>query len=1140
MSPTEHSEPKLINGRYALTNDAPRQGGMSIVRKAFDLQESRFCAIKRMKGHEQDLRWKDSFHREYSALTDLSGHPNIVSLYDAGSDDQGFFMVLEWVPDNLVDWVGSRGRFDWAQFYQLLGRPLLDALAFAQNRRWHHRDIKPQNILVDEKGVPKISDYGIARHLDSPKLGVTFGSFRSEPFTPPENDSGPWIGSRDCFSWAALAVYCLTGSIPKDYGDLTEAAAGFDRDIVPVSLLLQALSAKPEERPPLASAMFADFEAHWEQYKLHAAEIKRVHLQFDAETLRRLLRAIDGADRADAEQYVLHELNELDVGLRYVAGTDPSETLIRVFAVTWIFELARSQQRDRLVVRRAFQSKAGEVERYRDNAYRAPLEFAFGEPADAAASSFIIDEVFLQAEAYEVEARDKLLLAQRERIFRTWYAFLRAKADFEARRENAVPFVDRSVGERSVSLTTELPAPIEIVGQSRLIKSAGGGHVFCDVIDVNLDEVVVTVTSGDAASIPRAGRLELNTIAAERAIERQRRALDAVNYNRAVSGRLRPILLDPSCGLAPSPVRNLKVSGDGFDPEKIRVLESAVGVREALAIQGPPGTGKTRLIEEIIVQYFALNPNHRLLLSSQTHVALDNVIERIHHRMSSLEIVRIGRLDDPKISAISKNLILDRKVEEWSRQVKQRAREFMSRWAEERGIDSGSIQVGMLVERLILLLQQRAKFRAAMTAANSQVRAIRQREERKLEETGSAESSDISTDSVEAEQNLASIRRGLSDADQLIGEIRERLRALGGYGVELAGQSEASELAEWPEVLLGDGEEQRQCRDLLELQEEWMLRVGSSSEFHAPMLTSAQIVAGTCIGMASVRGMGEVAYDLCIVDEASKATATEILVPMARSRKWILVGDPAQLPPFFEDNSITRLADFDETEVKETILDRFLRGLPEHSKTVLENQYRMVKAIGDLISHSFYQGKLSSPKIKPDITLPGAFPKPITWLSTSACADSREIRRGQSFYNDAECRAVREALSQIDFVARRRRATYSVALIAGYVAQVKALQDVIRGQEWTGLQIACSTVDAFQGSEAEICIYSVTRSNRDGRLGFLREKPRLNVALSRGRSVLIIVGDDDFCRSIQGENPFRTILDFFEINTVECERRLVQ
>jgi hypothetical protein len=202
----------------------------------------------------------------------------------------------------------------------------------------------------------------------------------------------------------------------------------------------------------------------------------------------------------------------------------------------------------------------------------------------------------------------------------------------------------------------------------------------------------------------------------------------------------------------------------------------------------------------------------------------------------------------------------------------------------------------------------------------------------------------------------------------------------------------------------------------------------------------------------------------------------------------------------------------------------------------------MVKAIGELISYAFYDGKLNSPKTRPDVTFPGAFPKPVTWLSTSEMPDSTESRRGQSFYNDAECRVVRDALAQIDFIARRRGRTYDVALIAGYVSQVKALEDVIRDRlhEWSGLSIKCSTVDAFQGSEAEVCIYSVTRSNKNGRLGFLREKPRLNVALSRGRSALIIVGDDLFCRGIVGENPFRKVLDFIESNTASCERRSIK
>jgi hypothetical protein len=78
-----------------------------------------------------------------------------------------------------------------------------------------------------------------------------------------------------------------------------------------------------------------------------------------------------------------------------------------------------------------------------------------------------------------------------------------------------------------------------------------GHHVFCDVIDVNLDEVIVVVTFGGTEKIPRRGRLEVNTVAAEKAIERQRRALDAVNYQRAANPRLKELLVEPGSARAP-------------------------------------------------------------------------------------------------------------------------------------------------------------------------------------------------------------------------------------------------------------------------------------------------------------------------------------------------------------------------------------------------------------------------------------------------------------------------------------------------------------------------------------------------------------------------------------------------------------
>jgi superfamily I DNA and/or RNA helicase len=362
-----------------------------------------------------------------------------------------------------------------------------------------------------------------------------------------------------------------------------------------------------------------------------------------------------------------------------------------------------------------------------------------------------------------------------------------------------------------------------------------------------------------------------------------------------------------------------------------------------------------------------------------------------------------------------------------------------------------------------------------------------------------------------------------------------------GYGVELA-DCGASELAEWATLLLGEGEAAQKCKELLTLQERWLLRLGRSSDFHAAMLASANVVAGTCIGMAGVRGANSISYDLCIIDEASKATVTEILVPMARSKKWILVGDPEQLPPFFEEQAAEEMDEFEDEEARKTLLDRFLSALPATCIEELRNQYRMVKPIGDLISQTFYGNALVSPVTKPRIVLTAVYPKPVTWLSTSRLRDRREEREGLSFRNQRECMVVREVLKHVDFVARSRKNSVDLAVIAGYAGQVRSIEDAIREfrHEWMQLKVSCNTVDAFQGEEVDVCVYSVTRSNDDGKLGFLREKPRLNVALSRGKSALIVIGDEAFCREAAGAEYFQRVLRFIDENPNVCELRTLQ
>jgi hypothetical protein len=171
------------------------------------------------------------------------------------------------------------------------------------------------------------------------------------------------------------------------------------------------------------------------------------------------------------------------------------------------------------------------------------------------------------------------------------------------------------------------------------------------------------------------------------------------------------------------------------------------------------------------------------------------------------------------------------------------------------------------------------------------------------------------------------------------------------------------------------------------------------------------------------------------------------------------------------------------------------------------------------------------------LKLAAIFPKPVLWRSTHLLSHHGERRQDQTFRNPTEVAATRDVLKRIQFIGKaQKKRRISVAVIAGYTGQVEALREMISQgiAEWPDIDIECNTVDAFQGREADICIYSVVRSNPHFELGFLREPTRLNVALSRGRSALVIIGDFMFCRNIRGRNPFNAVTKYIDEHEDDC------
>jgi serine/threonine protein kinase len=1133
--PAPTDDTKILDERFALSFER-REGGMAWVQKAMDLQTGEYCAIKRMLLQHDELLAKESFHRELEALQALR-HSNIVTMIAYGIDPQRRpYLALEWADETLDEVVRARSRsMQWSEFWPTVGRPILDAIAVAQGKGYIHRDIKPTNVLI-ASGIPKISDYGISRlgaYSQNPMPGrPTFRDFSSKPYSPPESDGDIAPYARDGFSWTVLAIFCLTKTEPPDYGAIPATIDALPD--APTEILKRAASVVPADRPQNAALLLQEIDAWQEAHASSKVRAICCYLSFD-NAINRHLANILGPAESDPSTALLTDFSDT-VAVRSVQD---EANKLRIVGATWELLVSHDVSRPgKLIVERARLIGGRAAERRREGAWGGDLRLVIGEPPDPDVAEDEIAELFMEVAAADNE-RAIAFARDTDRIFRTWFAYLQAREDLEKRQGSGLKYSDRQVNGRQVTLVVTDPISPEIVGEERMIR-VGFKYVLLEVLSVIADEATCDVMMGDASLIPKKGVLETSTIREEIAIERQRQALNAIVYGRSVNSQLRDILISPRTVRPPLPNIHISDPGADFDADKKAILAQALGIQDVLAVEGPPGTGKTRLIEEIIVQYLERNPSHRVLLSSQTHVALDNVIERVRDRSRSLDIVRVGRFNDPKIASLAIELLLERKAQAWSACVSAKARQWLESWARGHGVDPSDLRAGIAALSLSHLLIDKAQTREHLEEAETRGASIAAQAADRFISTASRGVNERRGEQ-EATLDTASFRTRLEAISADETALRKQLASFDGYKRELAESQDPHELAEYAAMLFGDTEAHTKCLDLMRMQESWLERVGKSTDFHAAMLASANVVAATCVGLAAVRGMNEVPFDLCIVDEASKATATEVLVPLSRSRRSILVGDPKQLPPFFERQLLEghAVAEFSESELRLNVFDLLLASLPTTSKARLRHQHRMARPIGDLISQVFYSGELVSPKEKPKATFP-SFPKLVTWLDTSRIEDRSEQPVGTSFQNPAECRVIRHVVETLAFTASKRRgAVYDVAIITGYQAQVKAIENSIRDQRitWGGLQVRVNTVDAFQGCEADVCIYSVVRSNDRGEIGFLREPPRLNVALSRARDLLIIIGDHDFCATSTSIEPMAEVVRYIATNPIDCEVR---
>ena len=326
------------------------------------------------------------------------------------------------------------------------------------------------------------------------------------------------------------------------------------------------------------------------------------------------------------------------------------------------------------------------------------------------------------------------------------------------------------------------------------------------------------------------------------------------------------------------------------------------------------------------------------------------------------------------------------------------------------------------------------------------------------------------------------------------------------------------------------------------ISERWIRRISESNELEEFYIKNASIIVGTCIGVISDPYVRDTTFDYVIVDEAAKATLPEIMVPLVRARKAILVGDHKQLPPVFDRNALKdSFQSAQITELQNTGFGKLFDILPDNCKETLSTQYRMHPAIGDLISLLFYDGKVQNGVKASERTtgLPMLNGCAITWLSTSNSGANRfeqPVGHQRGYINHLEVTVIQKCLQKLNQEIAEQRETYSIGIITPYRAQLELIRNRLKQIPLSNIEVDINTVDAFQGSQRDIIIYSTVRSSKQQRIGFLKEEPRLNVAFSRAKRALIIVGDQKFLRNshIPG-NRFPHVINYMREHPEFCQ-----
>jgi superfamily I DNA and/or RNA helicase/serine/threonine protein kinase len=1143
---------------------------MSTVYEGADTRRNNLIvAVKLLNTLHDDELKREIFRRETKALATLE-HVNIVKVFDQGWSEEYHcqYIIFEYLPYTLLDLIEKHKHTTDRAWCWPLMYAMANALVYAHSQGVIHRDLKPSNILINEEGIPKLTDFGISLLKFELGTGVTVSSFWSIGYASPEQRTQMRASEQsDIYSLGCVFYHLLSGQAPPSEGITAEHIHALGLS-VPIERLLKIMTApEPHDRFESAVQLLRQLQAI--RKFLEPSPI--ITLLMTEPARRELFN--QGLTRHSSMQDACDFLTE------ELGGDHPKEVYlsleeetVRIF--TDSLSLICSKDKDItqpvLVVKALHVPYPAVLERQKEQATALLYQWRCLEqtelrslPANQRSElRSHLDALFAQLTTHrQAQQAVKAQKAERKDFTKTWDAVLKLqKSQLENVPKLSYVRVRKDGNTLVFQLKTNVPdnlswpddAPIVLTTGKRQQRPIFLGHLM----SINGKEVRVVRGPADIQSHlqlhdgpPPTGTISIYQQEGMAALERQRLALSTFISGGTANPRLPEVLLDLSTALFEEVDDYIEFYQQDLAEDKKQAVRQALAARDIFLIQGPPGTGKTTTLAEIILQILKIKPDARILVSSQSNVAVNHVLSRVAELRGDqrTEIVRIGR--EEKIGHGAEAWTLEQRLNTWRNEVLRRTegvvKDLKTRIQQQRqqkklsrSLSSQTInnleQCRTRLAELDSDFDELAEYESRLAALSG----------RSLARNGHLE--DPVTEVSEEVQELQLLIQQKSE------DISLDLELIRSYLPEQVRQVALPSLAAERErldrlitrLLEDDLPESREAK-LLRLVQDWRKTFGKHNDFAEPLLERASILAATCL-ITGGPYLKNQTFDWAIIDEAGRATAPELLVPLVRSRRAIIVGDERQLPPMLDEElSDQALATVGTTreQLAESLFALLIAQAREaHPGVVhmLTAQHRMHPAIGSLISAVFYDDQLQH-AISKEERNHGLdwLATSVVWFSTTRLLKHEETRHQQSYYNRVEVKAIGKILHRMEWSYRERDETREVAVITPYNAQIAELHEEIRpeGAFWQALNIEIATVDAFQGRDRDIVLYSTVRSNPEAKLGFLRDRRRLNVALSRARQLLIIVGDIQTLengRAGSDGNPYQELVRYIREHPDDC------